>query len=201
MEVNSSTWAQTKFPKIEMEEERNSNWKSQEDTNSVKLFGRVIKRKEQVEESEIEVVVLHGLMGNGNHFKSFAENLIEENTKVRRVFLVDLRNHGLSDHHQSMTYKELAEDVYRFLIENNLNNFVLFGHSMGAKTAMCFSSYYGNMIKGLVILDTFPLDYSNNPEIWQSTQKLIEFMTTIDLTQYKSRNDLIKYVSDNLVFI
>ena len=32
----------------------------------------------------------------------------------RNMHLIDLRNHGDSDHHDSMTYKEMANDIIRY---------------------------------------------------------------------------------------
>lgn len=55
---------------------------------------------------------LHGLLGKGQNWKSFALNDVLSNN--RNMYLMDLRNHGDSDHHLSMTYKELANDVLRY---------------------------------------------------------------------------------------
>ena len=55
---------------------------------------------------------LHGILGKGQNWKSFALNDVLSNN--RNMYLMDLRNHGESDHHSSMTYKEMANDVLRY---------------------------------------------------------------------------------------
>lgn len=60
-------------------------------------------------------------------------------SKDRDVFLVDLRNHGESDHHDSMTYDEMANDLLRFMDNRQLDKVTLIGHNLGSKTAMAFS--------------------------------------------------------------
>jgi len=45
-------------------------------------------------------------------WRNFALN--DAISRQRDVFLVDLRNHGESDHHESMNYEEMARDVGRF---------------------------------------------------------------------------------------
>jgi esterase len=41
--------------------------------------------------------------------------LNDDISQDRDVLLLDLRNHGESDHHSSMTYTELAEDIARYI--------------------------------------------------------------------------------------
>lgn len=48
------------------------------------------------------LLFLHGLLGQGRNWRSFALNDVI--SAKRNVYLVDLRNHGESDHHRSMTY-------------------------------------------------------------------------------------------------
>jgi esterase len=50
--------------------------------------------------------------------------------------LVDLRNHGESDHHNSMKYTEMDDDLVRFIDSRELETVTIIGHNMGAKTAM-----------------------------------------------------------------
>ena len=80
----------------------------------------------------VDFVVLHGLFGSGKNWRSFAGSL-EQNFQV---WTLDARNHGDSPHADSMSYQEMAEDVVRFFTDNELENVILLGHSMGGKTAM-----------------------------------------------------------------
>jgi esterase len=72
------------------------------------------------------------------------------------LFLVDLRNHGESDHHESMTYTDMANDLMRFLDSRMLDKVTLIGHNIGAKTALHAASLFPNRVKGLISLDTAP---------------------------------------------
>ena len=49
---------------------------------------------------------------------------------------LDARNHGSSQHVEEMNYGAFTEDLLRFLDQQNLEQAVLLGHSMGGKTAM-----------------------------------------------------------------
>jgi esterase len=57
------------------------------------------------------VVILHGLLGSSRNWRSVAKALAPR----RRVFSVDLRNHGQSPWAATMSYSEMAADV-RMLI-------------------------------------------------------------------------------------
>ena len=72
------------------------------------------------------------------------------------MFLVDLRNHGESDHHDSMTYEEMARDVGRFAESRGLDEYTLIGHNLGAKTAMMTATLFPDNVKGVICLDTAP---------------------------------------------
>ena len=54
----------------------------------------------------------------------------------RTVFIPDLRNHGLSPHHESHTYFDMASDIERLCADRGLNDVTLVAHSMGARAAM-----------------------------------------------------------------
>lgn len=46
----------------------------------------------------IPVLVLHGLLGSGRNFRSWASTLHDRLSRPRRVLVPDLRNHGGSPH-------------------------------------------------------------------------------------------------------
>jgi pimeloyl-ACP methyl ester carboxylesterase len=82
------------------------------------------------------VVVVHGLLGSGGNFQSWASRLSHDcaaKGKPRRVLLVDLRNHGDSDHAPTMSFQEMAADVLRLFDELGIRRAVLCGHSLGGK--------------------------------------------------------------------
>jgi len=87
--------------------------------------------------------------------------------------LVDLRNHGESDHHDSMTYREMAEDVIRYADNANIDRFTILGHSMGGKTAMTLASLYPNRIDGIVIVDAPPKNSQRDPGFLSKTPDLV----------------------------
>lgn len=82
--------------------------------------------------------------------------LNDQISNQRDIFLVDLRNHGDSDHHNSMSYTEMAEDLLRFIDSRALSKVTLIGHNIGGKTAMRFAGLYPERVKGLVSFDTAP---------------------------------------------
>ena len=60
----------------------------------------------------------------------------------------DARNHGESLHDETMSYKEMAEDVVCFLDNNGLERIMLLGHSMGVKTAMQVALRFPGRVPG-----------------------------------------------------
>lgn len=93
-------------------------------------------------------------------WRNFALN--DAISRQRDVFLVDLRNHGESDHHASMTYEEMARDVARFADSRGLTSYTLIGHNLGAKTAMMTATLFPDNVNGVISLDTAPTGSSSD---------------------------------------
>ena len=53
------------------------------------------------------VIILHGLFGSSRNWTSLAKAMADN----YQVITVDLRNHGNSEHADTMTYPEMASDV------------------------------------------------------------------------------------------
>lgn len=98
-------------------------------------------------------------MSKGQNWRSFALNDVISNH--RNMYLLDLRNHGDSDHHASMTYEEMANDVIRYADDREIDQFAIIGHNIGAKTAMTLSCMYPDRVSALICLDTLPLSFRN----------------------------------------
>ena len=106
------------------------------------------------------VIILHGLLGQGRGWRQLALSPEVGSGGVgknRDVMLVDLRNHGESDHHQSMKYTEMADDLVRFIDSRELETVTIIGHNMGAKTAMACAQMHPDRVSGFISLDTGPM--------------------------------------------
>ncbi len=89
----------------------------------------------------LNLVVLHGLFGSSNNFQSIVKT--HKISSLANSHLLDLRNHGASEHKDSMSLNEMADDIYNFIIEKQIqNNLVLLAHSFGSRIAMNFAMKY-----------------------------------------------------------
>jgi len=101
------------------------------------------------------IVILHGLFGTLDNWQTLGKQLAENHT----VYLVDLRNHGRSPHHDDIDYPSMAEDLLYFLESNWMFKSHLIGHSMGGKVAMQFALLHPDMVDKLVVIDIAPKLY------------------------------------------
>lgn len=136
------------------------------------------------------LVILHGLFGSLNNWVSLAKKLGEH----FEVFIVDARNHGLSPHSDEFNYDVMADDLYEFLLQNNIVDPIILGHSMGGKTAMQFAMNYPNQFSRLVVVDIAPKAYPVHHTL------ILEGMLSIDFNVINTRKgadeQLSKYVDD-----
>jgi esterase len=152
--------------------------------------GQLPSFKSSIKKQTPPVIFLHGLLGQGRMWRQFSLN--DAISRDRDVFLVDLRNHGESDHHQSMTYAEMANDLLRFIDLRELENITLIGHNIGGKTAMAFSQLFPTRVAGLISLDTAPV--ASNPDLRAKTLASIQQIRAIDI-EGKSRKAAIDLIN------
>ncbi|EME31304.1 hydrolase, alpha/beta fold family protein [Galdieria sulphuraria] len=117
------------------------------------------KRPTSVSNSKPPVIFLHGVLASGTTYHSVLarDNFVPD----RRVYALDLRNHGSSPHSSVMNYKVFAEDVIRFLKDHGISRSVIIGHSMGGKVGMKVALEYPQLVSELVVVDLAPIDYSD----------------------------------------
>ncbi len=77
------------------------------------------------------LIMLHGLFGSSDNWLGVAPKLAQH----FHVFLVDLRNHGLSPHSDDMTLDIMAGDLAEFLDARQVDRVHILGHSLGGKVA------------------------------------------------------------------
>jgi len=107
------------------------------------------------------LIIVHGLFGSLSNWRSVAREL----SQTYQVYVVDQRNHGDSPQTDSMTYKDMANDLNEFISAQALKDFILCGHSMGGKAVMHYAlSDFESVefLNSLIVLDIAPEVYTHS---------------------------------------
>jgi len=129
------------------------------------------------------LVILHGLFGSSDNWATLGRKFAENFT----VYLVDLRNHGRSPHNASNSFLDMVQDLHELIIDENLNNINLIGHSMGGKVAMRFAMQYPEKVNTLISVDAAPVNYPATLHNYHL--RYIEALELIDLSLCHSRGE------------
>jgi esterase len=125
------------------------------------------------------VVILHGLFGSAGNWATIARRLAEQ----RRVVALDLRNHGNSPWAHTISYSDMAEDVFATSRALGLGRFALIGHSMGGKAAMAAALAHPAEVERLVVVDIAPVAYA------PGHLGYVRAMRALDLSAVRRRGD------------
>ena len=148
------------------------------------------------------VLLLHGLLGQKRNFASLGTALASQLEKKRKIFAVDLRNHGDNTHdwRDEMSYSHHAKDILAFLNKHEIDKAVLIGHSMGGKVSQSLALSNPERVAGLVVLDIAPIKYTADDPSWSAVRGIIESLRELELTPGKTKRevdmDLRKSVED-----
>jgi len=125
------------------------------------------------------LIILHGLFGSADNWATIAKKLIAKH----KVYLVDLRNHGMSPHSDEFNYASMVEDLYLFIKQHDIIRPDILGHSMGGKVAMFFAIKYPSQLNKLIVVDIGPKQYPIHHDV------ILEGLKDLDLEELKSRKD------------
>jgi esterase len=145
----------------------------------MKLFYR------QAGESGTPIIILHGLFGSCDNWLTIGKVFGE----IHRVYMLDQRNHGQSPRSDVFDYNAMAADLKEFIVDHNLENPILIGHSMGGKTVMQFAMNYPDAFSKMIVVDIAPKFYPVHHSM------ILQGLASIDLSTIKSRteaNELMK---------
>ena len=140
-----------------------------------------ILNSQKIGNGNSNIIILHGFLGMGDNWRGFAKKLDGVKFKIN---LVDQRNHGKSFWHESMSYEEMAEDLFLFCNSQNIDKLILIGHSMGGKTAMKFSLLFPEMVEKLIVVDIAPKVYL--PDF----DHIMEGYNHLNLDSFKNRSEI-----------
>ena len=102
------------------------------------------------------IIILHGLFGSADNWLTISKVIADNGFSV---YTVDQRNHGRSPQVPTHSYPELADDLYDFIQQQQLEKPILIGHSMGGKTVMQYAMQYPGTFSHLVVVDIAPRLY------------------------------------------
>ena len=150
------------------------------------------------------VIVLHGLLGNKKNFHTLSTRLAAQLKKSRKVYCLDLRNHGdypESHWKKSMSYDSMAADVAAFLESEGIPKAILIGHSMGGKVAQAMALQYPQLVSGLVVMDIAPVKYTiDDGSSWKAITNILSSLNEIPLDTFETKRQidshLKQYVED-----
>lgn len=146
------------------------------------------------------VFILHGLLGQKRNFASIATSLTKQLKKKRRIYAVDLRNHGDNSHdwRSDMSYTSMANDVLALMNELKISKATLIGHSMGGKVASVLALHNPERIGGLCIIDIAPVTYEGSDPAWKAVKYIIDTLSKIELLPGKTKKDIDKELSETV---
>lgn len=104
------------------------------------------------------LLILHGFFASSRNWRSIARRLAAE----RPVYVLDMRNHGVSPHAERMDYPAMAADLALFMDSRGIEKAHLLGHSMGGKIAMWFALQHPQRVEKLMVADIAPVSYSHS---------------------------------------
>lgn len=136
-----------------------------------------MKLHHQISGTGSPLIILHGLFGTLDNWGSQISTLNQH----FQVIAVDLRNHGLSPHCDTMDYPLMAADVIELMDDLKISSAAIIGHSMGGKVAMQIALEHPKYLKKLVIVDIAPVNYTAHHD------NVFKGLLGIDLNSLQSR--------------
>jgi pimeloyl-ACP methyl ester carboxylesterase len=96
------------------------------------------------------LIILHGALGAALQFRSLAK-LLQDDFEVHSI---DFRGHGLNDSESDFRIAHFAEDVEKYMKNNEISRPPVFGYSMGGYVALYLESTNPSYFEGIFTLGT-----------------------------------------------
>jgi len=131
------------------------------------------------------LIILHGFFASARNWRQVAKKLSEQ----YHVYIIDLRNHGLSPHAAIMDYPAMANDIQQFIVEHAIKDVNILGHSMGGKVAMYLALKSPDIINKLLIADISPTNYKHSFDV------IISALKSVPLAEINNRKQADDFLS------
>ncbi|MEU6076284.1 alpha/beta fold hydrolase [Micromonospora sp. NPDC047074] len=120
------------------------------------------------------MVLLHGLGNDERDWRGVLPALAGRH----RVYALDLRGHGRSDHPGRYSFELMRDDVIGFLDAVDVERCVVVGHSMGGTVAILLAEAAPHRLTHLILEDVMaprPGDLDRPPLAWPDTPTPFDF--------------------------
>lgn len=114
-------------------------------------------------------------------FAKFFHRADNKISTIRNVWLLNPRNFGDSDHHDSFSLEDMSDDIVRFMDQHHITMATIGGHGFGAKLATATAINHMNRFTGVICLDGGPLDHKYYPA-YQELVANIEHCRNINMS-------------------
>ncbi|MDP1770929.1 MAG: alpha/beta fold hydrolase [Methylobacter sp.] len=130
------------------------------------------------------LIILHGFFASSRNWRQVAQKLAAR----FHVYVPDMRNHGVSEHHPLMDYPSMTADILQFIDERGLETVSLLGHSMGGKIAMWLALTSPNKVNKLIVADIAPVSYRHS---FDNTVLALKALPLAELSNRKQAETLL----------
>ncbi len=117
---------------------------------SIHVLGKKLYYWDNGQDSDVCVLMLHGLGGNHEGLLPIAQHI------TCRVVIPDLPGYGLSDELEEHSLENYTESLFALCKQLSLNNVIVFGHSLGSAIALMLAKELQENAKGTILLNPVP---------------------------------------------
>ncbi|CDJ38296.1 hypothetical protein, conserved [Eimeria tenella] len=142
------------------------------------------------------LVAVHGMLGDRSSLRDFCKGLepLLPPGRVLKVYLVDLPGHGGSGAPEGpLTVPGMAAALLQLLQQQQLENVLLLGHSLGGQVCMCAAlGAPQGLVGGLCVIDISPINYFEQQQQLPAVAGaldivlLLQALAALDLTGLQS---------------
>lgn len=116
------------------------------------------------------------------NFQAFFQSEGNKVLDVRNVWLLNYRNMGDSDHHESFLMDDISADIVRFMDSKQITMATLGGHGFGAKVALATAINNMDRCTGVINLEGGPLDHRFH-EAYLELASYVEIAKGLDVSK------------------
>lgn len=164
-----------------------------DDTKDVNLRGKYLPGRKQ----DLPTMIwFSDILEPAENFEKFFADENHKILDVRNVWLLNIRNMGNSDHHESFDMFEISDDVRRFMDQQEITMATFGGHGFGAKVALATAINNMERSTGVIQMDGGPLDHTNY-EAYHELRDFVNIANDMNLKEFDYAT-AVRFLKENI---